>query len=146
VGLVEALPPGTVALDTVSFIYYIEDHPRFAEVLDPLFRSADAGGRRIVTSALTLLEVLVIPFRTGRLDLAARYEAILTGSRGLTLVDIDRPHLRAAAQLRASRRVRTPDALQLVTALNQRCTAFVTNDRRLPDIPGLAIVQLSDVA
>lgn len=111
-----------------------------------MFQSADAGHRRLVTSALTLLEVLVLPLRAGHADLAARYEAILTGSRGLTLIAIDRAQLRAAAQLRALTHIRTPNALQLAAALSADATAFVTNDRRLPNLPGLPILQLADVA
>lgn len=116
----------------------------YAPVLDPLFRETDAGRRDIVTSALTLLEVLVVPYRSGQVGLAARYEALLTRSRGVRLVEIDRDQLRGAAQLRAVHRLRTPDALQLAAALSHRCAAFVTNDRRLPAIPGLSIVQLAD--
>lgn len=97
-----------------------------------------------MTSALTLLEVLVVPYRSGQADLAARYEALLTRSRGIRLVGIDHHQLRGAAQLRALHRLRTPDALQLAAALARRCATFVTNDRRLPDIRGLRVVQLAD--
>jgi predicted nucleic acid-binding protein len=76
------------------------------------------------------------------LVMADRYEALLTRSRGIRLIDATRDQLRAAAQLRAATGVRTPDALQLVAALGSGCTAFVTNDRRLPVVPGLGFVQL----
>lgn len=85
-----------------------------------------------------------MPYRAGQASLAARYEALLTRSRGVHVVEIDRDQLRGAAQLRALDRVRTPDGLQLAAALSQRCAAFVTNDRRLPVIPGLSILQLAD--
>ena len=129
-----------MALDTVAFIYFIENDAIYARLLDPLFREADGGQREIVTSALTLLEVLVVPYRSGLVDLAARYEALLTRSRGIRLVHIDHHQLRGAAQLRALHRLRTPDALQLAAALARRCTTFVTNDRRLPVIRGLRVV------
>jgi predicted nucleic acid-binding protein len=60
------------------------------------------------------------------------------------MLDLDRPLLRAAAQLRASLRVRTPDAIQLAAALAARCSAYLTNDRELPPVPGLKILQLQD--
>jgi predicted nucleic acid-binding protein len=145
VGLSDALGHGPVAVDTALFIYLIEEHPRFLSAVRALFEQADRGEREIVTSAITLLEVLVVPFRAGDLLLAERYEALLTHARGVRLVDVDRDHLRAAAQLRARYGgLRTPDALQLAAALAGRCFALVTNDRRLPDIPGLRIIQLSD--
>lgn len=110
----------------------------------PLFEAADREEVELVTSAVTLLEVLVAPYRVGDATLARRYEALLTRSRGVTLVDLNRPLLRAAAQLRATYGVRTPDALQLAAGLSRRCGSFLTNDRRLPDLPGLRVLQLRD--
>lgn len=136
--------PGKVALDTAVFIYFIEEHPCYLPLIAPLFAEVDAGVREIVTSALTILEVLVVPYRVGDVPLAERYEDVLTRSRGLRVVDLDRSQLRTAAQLRALYGVRTPDALQLAAALSERCIAFVTNDRRLPTLPGLRILQLDD--
>jgi predicted nucleic acid-binding protein len=71
---------------------------------------------------------------------------LTAGSRGTRIVDLTRDQLRAAAQLRASTSVKAPDALQLVAALATGCTTFVTNDRRLPPIPGLRVIQLSSYA
>lgn len=133
-----------MAVDTAVFIYFIEEHPDFLPLVAPIFESTVRGGRELVTSAVSLLEVLVVPYRAGNLALAERYEALLTRSRGLTLVDADRTQLRAAAQLRALYRIRTPDALQLAAALSHGCETFVTNDRALPELPGLRIVQLKD--
>jgi predicted nucleic acid-binding protein len=142
VGLTSSLGAGPVGIDSAIVIYFIEEHPRFLPMILPLFREADQGKRQLVTSSITLLEVLVVPYRAGDRTLADRYEALLTRSRGIQLVDATRDQLRAAAQLRAATGVRTPDALQLVAALGSGCSAFVTNDRRLPAIPGLRIVQL----
>lgn len=142
-GLMADLGPGPVGVDTAVFIYFIEEHPRFLPVIEPLFREVDKGRRKLVTSALTLLEVLVVPYRSGDHLLAARYEALLTKSRGVQVAEVTRDHLRAAAQLRAATRVKTPDALQLVAAMAGGCPVFLTNDRELPALPGIRILQLS---
>lgn len=142
-GLIADLGSGPVAVDTAVFIYFIEDEPRFAGLLDPLFREADEGVRPLVTSALSLLEVLVVPLRSGNRALADRYEALLTRSRGIRLIDVTRDQLRTAAALRATTGVKTPDALQLAAAVSTGCGTLLTNDRRLTDIPGLRIRQLS---
>ena len=99
----------------------------------------------IVTSAITLLEVLVAPYRSAQLALAERYEALLMRSRGLTLVNVDLLQLRTAAALRARHKIKAPDALQLAAAITTRCSTFVTNDRALPSLPGLRIIQLDEV-
>jgi predicted nucleic acid-binding protein len=144
--LIADLGDGDVGVDTAAFIYLIEEDPRFLPVVLPLFEAASTARRELVTSALTLLEVLVVPYRAGDRFLAERYEALLTRSRGVRIVDLTRDQLRAAAQLRAVYSVRTPDALQLVAALACGCTTFVTNDRRLPSVPGLRVIQLSSYA
>lgn len=142
-GLRADLGSGPTALDTALFIYYIEANETFLPLVAPIFEDVAAGRREVVTSSLTLLEVLVVPYRAGNLALASRYEAYLSGSRGVRLVDIDRSHLRTAAQLRALHPgVRTPDALQLAAALSAGCSAFVTNDRELPAVPGLRVLKL----
>lgn len=141
-GLIDAVGDGPIAIDTAVFIYFLEEHPVFLPIVEPLFEAIDAGRLRAVTSTLTLLETLVIPYRAGNIALAAQYEALLVRSRHLSLVDIDRPLLRAAAALRARHTIKTPDALQVAAALSAGCRSFVTNDRKLPTIPGLEVIDL----
>jgi predicted nucleic acid-binding protein len=144
VGLIEDLAEGPVGVDTAPFIYFIEGDSRYAPILESLFALAAHGTRHLVTSALTLMELLVVPYRAGNQQLADQYEALLTRSRGLQMADLSRDLLRGAAQLRAVTGARTPDAIQLAAALMSGCRTFVTNDRRLPAIPGLKLIQLSD--
>lgn len=101
-GLTEGLGRGPIGLDTAVFIYYIEEHPRFLPLVEPVFEGIGGGRWEAVTSGLTLLETLVVPYRSGDQGLAERYEILLTHSRGLTLLDLDRPLLRTAARLRAT--------------------------------------------
>lgn len=145
-GLIADLGRGPVGLDTVVFIYFIEEHPRFLPVVGPMFSAVASGRLPAITSGVTLLETLVIPYRSGNTALAARYEALLTKSRGIRFVDLDRRLLRSAAHLRALFAVRTPDAVQLAAALSGGCSVYLTNDRALPRIPGLEILQVSDYA
>ena len=141
-GLIDDLGPGLVAVDTAIFIYLIEEHPIYLPLILPLFEQADQGKRTLVTSALTLLEVLVVPYRRLNARLAQRYEILLTRSRGVRMVEISRDHLRTAAQWRALAAVRTPDALQLACAAGSGCKVFLTNDRQLPELPDLRVVNL----
>lgn len=143
-GLVDDLMPGPVALDTAIFIYFIEEDSRFLPLVKPVFQSIDNGRLSAVTSSLTLLEVLVVPYQTANFGLAERYEALLTRSRGLRLLELDRPLLKGAAQLRAAFKLKPPDALQVSAALQANCRTFLTNDRRIPSIPNLAVIQLMD--
>ena len=145
-GLISGLGQGPVALDTPVFIYFIEEHERYLPVVEPVFEAIDSGSLEAVTSGLTLMETLVQPYRLGDRRLAERYEALLTSSRGLELIDLSPAVLRTAAELRAELDVKAPDALQLAAAIHADCSTLVTNDRRLPGLPGLAVRQVSDFA
>jgi len=117
-GLIADIGPGAVAVDSAPFIYFIEDDPRYAPLIRPLFEQADRGERLLVTSALTLLEVLVVPLRAGNRQLASATRHCSQGPR----------HPRGGRHARttegggavtAATGVKTPDALQLAAALAQ---------------------------
>lgn len=143
-GLIEAVGDGPVALDTAPFVYFIEEHSRFCAIVAPLFEAIDRGELPAVTTGITLLETLVVPLRRNDRELAVRYEALLTQSRGLRMIDLDRELLRAAAEIRAATGAKSPDALQLAGAVTFGCTAMLTNDRRFPKTPELQVLELSD--
>ena len=145
-GLIDDVGPGPVGIDTAAFIYLIEEHAKYLPVVLPLFAAADRGALTLVTSSLTLLEVLTVPLRAGHHALAARYEEILTRTPGVELVDLDRRQLKTGALLRARTGMKTPDALQVAAALSRGCTALVTNDRRVAHLPELPVYQVADYA
>ena len=63
---VDALRGTVVAVDSAPLIYFIEEHPRYLPHLRAFFGAVDKGDLRIVTSILTLTEVL-IPAASGKL-------------------------------------------------------------------------------
>lgn len=79
-GLVDDVGRGPVAVDTAVFIYFMEENEAFLPLVAPLFEAMDAGRLSAITSALTLLEVLVVALRAGNSLLAGRYEQLLTRS------------------------------------------------------------------
>lgn len=143
-GIIEDIGIGPVCLDTCVFIYFIEEDQRYIKLVTQIFEAINKGRLYAVTSGITLLETLVIPLKNKEHAVADQYEKLLSGSRGLTLLNLDSNLLRLGADLRAKFGIKTPDALQIAASQLKNCSAFVTNDRRLPKIPGLRILQLSD--
>ena len=132
-------------LDTSVFIYHLEDHPRYAPATEIIFHSLEEGKNRGVTSFLTLMEILVRPKAEGRLEVARDYEYYLTTFPNLTLFPFELEIARKASDLRAIARIKTPDAIQLATALHHGATGFLTNDRIFEKVTGLEIVILDKV-
>jgi len=141
-GLMDDVGRGPVGIDSAIFIYFIEAHPSYFALARTLFSALDEDRCQGVTSALTLLETLVVPYRVGNPALAERYELLLSHSRGLKLVELDHALLRAAARLRADYAVKTPDSIQLAAALSKGCTTFFTHDRPLSKVQGLRVLQI----
>lgn len=134
-----------VGLDTAPLIYFIEENPAYLEVVRPFFEAVDHGDFQVVTSVVTLLEVLVQPLRTGEAELAQQYREILTSATGLTTVELSRDIAEGAAHLRAVHHLRTPDAIQVATAIRAGASFLLTNDTRLPALPGLTLLVLDDL-
>jgi len=139
---VEALEGRLIALDTAPLIYFIEEHPTYLPILDSFFEKLDKGSIRVVTSVITLSEVLVKPLRDGDTELAQQYRDILLNAEGLTTVEVSVAIAEKAAQLRSQYSLRTPDAIQIATALQSGATALITNDIRWPVLPNLQMLIL----
>ncbi|MCK6457197.1 MAG: PIN domain-containing protein [Phycisphaerae bacterium] len=133
-----------VHFDSMTLIYLIERHPSFGPLVREAFALVDAGRCVGLSSFVTLLEVLVKPFQDGRADLAQRYRDVLIGSRGFSLFPLDRRIAEDGAGIRARYGFRTPDAIQLATAVRHSADAFLTNDIRLKKFHQLDVVVLDD--
>ena len=144
-GWIDDLKGETVALDTSPFIFFIEKHPTYADVLRPFFQAVDRGESSILTSTITLLEVLVHPIRHGDEALAHQYNDILLTSDNISTIPVTPNTAQTAAELRAEHNLKTPDAIHLATALDQNAAAFLTNDRDFPKIDRIEILKLRDL-
>ena len=126
--------------DTNLFIYLFEDRgPRGKRVADLRRRMLDRHDE-LVTSALTLAEILVKPVRLGREDLCRQYEQAIT--RGAVVVSFDPSTARQYAEIRKDTGIKAPDAFQLACAATARVDLFITNDDRLSRkaVPGIDFV------
>jgi predicted nucleic acid-binding protein len=131
-------------VDTMLFVYHFEENRRFGADAARLLTAAENGRCRLVTSALAVLEVLVVPKREGRDGLCPRYRDLFQFFPNLEVVALDAAVAELAAGLRAARDLPTPDAIHLATAIHAGVDAFVTEDRRLGRATEVAVVSLAE--
>ena len=143
-GLIEDLRGQKICLDTAPIIYFIEDHETYRKILRPVFVEIDVGNIEAITSTLTLLEVLVHPFRAGNQVLAEKYREILLSSAGLITFEISHEISEMASRLRAKYSIRTPDAIQMAVGIRYGATHFLTNDPRLRKVTEIKVLILDD--
>jgi predicted nucleic acid-binding protein len=118
-----------IGLDSSLFIYHFEDHPRYAPLTEIIFDALEKGTNKGITSYLTLLEILIKPKAEGFSQEARDYEYYLTTFPNLSLMEMGLEVARKASDLRAAERIKTPDAIQLATAILYGATGFITNDK-----------------
>lgn len=143
-GLVDELQGVRVCMDTAPIIYFIEKNPKYLGVLKPVFLEIDTGRIEAITSTITLLEVLVHPFRTKNDILAEKYRDILLYSEGLTTFEVFHEVSEMSSKLRAKYSIRTPDAIQIAVGLLYRASKFLTNDSALKKVSDIDVLVLDD--
>ena len=84
------------------------------------------------------------PLRDNNQPLVDDYEKLLDGS-SISMLPIAANILRAAARIRATTSIKTPDAIHAATALSVGCAQFITNDADYRKLSSLPVVVLKDL-
>ena len=131
-------------LDAVAIIALVERIHPYWQKFEPLWQQLTAFANPILTSELTLLEVLVGPLKKGNAAVALEYEKLMTQT-DIRLIPSSLDVYKQAAQLRASLGLKTADAIHAASALMTGCKAFITDDADFKLVPGLPLVMLSEL-
>jgi predicted nucleic acid-binding protein len=126
--------------DTNLFIYLFEDFGGFTSQVATLRSRMLTRGDELLTSAVTLGEILVKPMQKGDSKAVAYYQKLLTTTAAV--LPFEEKAAVVYARLRADRSLRPPDAIQLACAASAGVDLFITNDTRLhsKQIPGIQFI------
>lgn len=132
-----------IALDSNIFIYYFNENPQFGKASKLIFDGLATNKLRAITSSATLIEILSSKKLS---DQAAKdIEKKVLTIPNVTILDIDQKIAVGAAKIRRSYGFRTPDAIQLTTAIRGKAQAFITNDRRMKGVKEIKVLLLSSL-
>jgi uncharacterized protein len=115
--------------DSNLFIYLFEDYAGLSQKVEDLREKMLERRDQLLTSTLTVGEILVKPTAMDDHSLCARYERILSDSA--VILPFDLKAARRYAAIRSTTSIKGPDAVQLACASEAGVDLFVTNDRRL---------------
>ena len=132
--------------DTNLFIYLLEDKEELTERVVSLRERMGERNDELLTSTLTVGEILVRPLEAGDERLADQYEHALAAAA--TILPFDGPAAREFASIRRDRTIRPPDAIQLACAAAAGVDLLITNDQRLSRkvVPGIHFIQSLETA
>jgi len=134
-----------IFFDTSPFIYFFEKHPVFCPRVLAIFEQLYDCNAQIVTSMISYIELTTHPARLGKHDLVNKYRDYMTNSKNMRLFPLDILIADTAIQLRAKYRFKTPDAIQLATAIHCGADYIITNDREWLKLDNLNILLLTDL-
>lgn len=133
---------GIIYLDAAVLALHLAGDPAYL----PLTRLALGGIRdgelSGLTSALSVYQLLVEPYRSGAEGSAERIERLLSGLPGLEIVPVSPALAAQAAQVKAQIGGSLTRAVQIATALASEAELYVTPRSALRRIAGLGVMQL----
>lgn len=126
--------------DTNLFIYLFEGSGKLLLQAKALRDRMLVRGDELLTSTITLGEVLVKPIELGDAKAVSYYENLLKGTA--RLIPFEEKAAVVYARLRSDRSLRAPDAIQLACAATAGVDLFITNDIRLraKQVPGIQFI------
>ena len=126
--------------DTNLFIYLFESFGPLSKQVAGLRSRMIARRDQLLTSAMTLGEILVKPNRNGDAKAVAYYQKLITTTA--VVVPFEEKAALEYARIRTDRSLRPPDVIQLACAATEGVDLFITNDARLhsKQIPGIQFI------
>lgn len=135
-----------VFLDSAPVIYFVERHPVYCRILEPVFMRLEAKDLIAVTSPITLAECLVLPMRLERMEVIEAFLEIVGGERSAVFVPLRRDTARMAADIRSRYNLTLTDSFQVAAALQGNSDALLTNDRDLSKVTDLRVILVEELA
>jgi predicted nucleic acid-binding protein len=132
--------------DTNLFIYLFEGYGQFSLRVQLLRKRMLERGDQLLTSTLTLGELLVKPMDMRDAELCKKYEEAI--AKSAIIVSFENKAAVQYARIRRDRTIRPPDAIQLACASVAQTDLFITNDGRLHSkrIDGIQFIVSLDAA
>jgi predicted nucleic acid-binding protein len=134
-----------VYFDTNIFIYAIDGHEEYQDLLQNIFEYIAENKMLVITSELTLAECLVKPMRDENREAIGQYTNHIKTSELLKVKAVSRNILISSADARNKLGLKLPDAIHMATAIDQECKTFVTNDRKLTAPEGMERIYIKDL-
>jgi predicted nucleic acid-binding protein len=128
-------------VDTNIWIYHLEGQATLGQLALMRLAKIVATGGEVVVSDLVRLECRVGPLKARNTVLLEKYDGLFARS-DIFVQPLSARVCDLAASLRADFGVKTPDALNLASALDSGCQIFLTHDARLQAFSKLTVESL----
>jgi predicted nucleic acid-binding protein len=127
--------------DTMLFVYWLENHPRYAKRVRHILSKMKERQDQLCTSSFTVGEILVGPYKVGASETTRQIREVFKAP----FVEVIPYTIETAdlyAGIRAQHGVSPADSIHLACAAQARIDLFLTNDAALVGkvIPGIQFI------
>ncbi len=88
-----------LGIETAPFIHFVEQHPKYIDRMRSIFQQVNQGLPQVITSVITLTEVLVMPIEKDQERYQREYRAMLLRTKAITIVPVSVAIAEQAAHL-----------------------------------------------
>ena len=134
-----------IFLDTAPLIYFFEQHADFFPALETFFDQLYKTDAQAITSIITYIELTTHPARRGKKQLVRKYRDYLTNSENISLFPLDIGIADHVVEMRAKYQFKTPDAIQLGTAVACGADYIITNDKAWERLEEIKVILVADL-
>lgn len=129
---------GKIFIDTPVLIYLVEKNPSFFEPVSLFLAESIESGHSLCTSVITVAEFGIKPRKLNRIDTLSKFERIVKSLLEVQQIDWDVAEISSILRAKYTS-LRASDSLQIACAIKNKCSRFVTNDKRLKSIKEISI-------
>ncbi len=134
-----------IFFDTAPFIYYFEDNPDYGQLINQLLSSIYKNNSSFVSSYITYIELITKPKQLGRDDIVAKYRDYFTNSDNLSIYPLNLMVSEKVAEIRTHYHFKTPDAIQIATAIICGADYIITNEKAWKKITEIPVLTPKDL-
>lgn len=131
-----------IGIDSNIFSYQFHQEPTFGPLVKRVFDDLSSYKLKAVTSIITLTEVLSVEAQPTKIK---QLEHLLLRATNVAILEVDLDIAREAAKIRREYGFRTPDAIQLATAIQAKAKVFITNDKRLKNFKKIKVILVTEL-
>jgi len=127
--------------DTMLLIYLLEGNPAYRKRADELLARSRRRADSLFTSCLALGEVMAGVEKAQKTQAAEKLQDALRGM-GFTFLPFNEKAVSPFSKLRATTKLKAPDAIQLACAAAAGVDLYLTGDKQLfkLDVPGIQFI------
>ena len=133
-----------VYIDTNIFVYFLERHEQYFDVVLPFFQLFNEGRSLAFTGDAAVAETLYKPYQVDDLLRVSEFKTFFSDDEFITVLPHTTKVFELTAEIAPKQRMKMIDALHYSTAIMAGCQFLLTNDAGFQSSPRIEVIQLRD--